>query len=122
MKDSNLKYRADILSDGSKNYIPYDTVKKRVLESRAILEVNQQGQKGYTLRALEALFLEKKLITTNKSIINEDFYSPNNIFVVGIDDWEKLSIIIKSPYDKKVNRFKNEYDVNQWFSNFFRRL
>lgn len=119
VKDSNLKYRADILSDGSKNYIPYDTVKKRVLESRAILEVNQQGQKGYTLRALEALFLEKKLITTNKSIINEDFYSPNNIFVVGIDDWEKLSIIIKSPYDKKVNRFKNEYDVNQWFSNFF---
>ena len=120
VKDSNLKYRADILSDGSKNYIPYDTVKKRVLESRAILEVNQQGQKGYTLRALEALFLEKKLITTNKSIINEDFYSPNNIFVVGIDDWEKLSIIIKSPYDKKVNRFKDEYDVNKWFSNFFR--
>lgn len=120
VKTSNLKYRADILSDGSKNYIPYDTVKKRVLESHAILEVNQQGQKGYTLRALEALFLEKKLITTNKSIINEDFYSPNNIFVVDIDDWERLPIIIRSPYDKEVNHFKNEYDVNKWFSNFFR--
>jgi len=28
-----------------------------------------------------ALFLEKKVITTNKDIVNYDFYSKNNIYI-----------------------------------------
>lgn len=120
IKNVNLNYKIDIISDNSKKYIPYQIVRKRIMAARAILEVNQKGQKGYTLRALEALFLEKKLITTNKSIINADFYSPQNIFVVGVDDWRNLSSFVRSPYNKAVSQLKSKYDVNAWFSNFFR--
>lgn len=119
IKNAGLKYKVDILSDNSKRYISYNIVKKRIMAAKAILEVNQKGQTGYTLRALESLFLEKKLITTNKSIVNENFYSSKNIFVVDSDDWGKLPSIITSPYDKTVNHFKNKYDINAWFSNFF---
>lgn len=119
IKNAGLKYKVDILSDNSKRYIAYNIVKKRIMAAKAILEVNQKGQTGYTLRALESLFLEKKLITTNKSIVNENFYSSKNIFVVDSDDWGKLPSIITSPYDKTVNHFKNKYDINAWFSNFF---
>lgn len=119
IKNAGLKYKVDILSDNSKRYIAYNIVKKRIMATKAILEVNQKGQTGYTLRALESLFLEKKLITTNKSIVNENFYSSKNIFVVDSDDWGKLPSIITSPYDKTVNHFKNKYDINAWFSNFF---
>lgn len=120
ISDAGLKCKADILSDNSKEYIPYNIAKERAIKARAILEVNQKGQTGYTLRALEALFLEKKLITTNRSIINEDFYSSQNIFVVGVDDWEKLLSLVQLPYDKIVNQLKSNYDVDAWFSNFFR--
>lgn len=119
IKNAGLKYKVDILSDNSKRHIAYNIVKKRIMAAKAILEVNQKGQTGYTLRALESLFLEKKLITTNKSIANENFYSSKNIFVVDSDDWGKLPSIITSPYDKTVNHFKNKYDINAWFSNFF---
>ncbi|MCH3922275.1 hypothetical protein [Limosilactobacillus sp.] len=119
IKNAGLKYKVDILSDNSKRHIAYNIVKKRIMAAKAILEVNQKGQTGYTLRALESLFLEKKLITTNKSIVNENFYSSKNIFVVDSDDWGKLPSIITSPYDKTVNHFKNKYDINAWFSNFF---
>ena len=54
---------------------------KQIENSRIICEVVQKGQSGLTVRALEALFFEKKLITNNESIIEFDFYDSNNIFI-----------------------------------------
>lgn len=38
-------------------------------------------QKALTERCFNAMYLGKKLITTNKDIVNYDFYSENNIYV-----------------------------------------
>lgn len=64
-------------------YIPYeDIVRSHYLHSRAILDVVQQGQQGLTLRPLECLFLNKKLITNNSDIVNYDFYRMENQLVI----------------------------------------
>ncbi len=59
-----------------------------VNESKCILDIAQPEQEGLSFRIIEALKLEKKIITTNRSITSYDFYDPNNVFV-----WENTSTI-----------------------------
>jgi hypothetical protein len=63
----------------------------------------------------EAMGYHKKLITTNKEIVNYDFYDPANIFV--IDDNEDISIpdaFFETPYKKLPPEVYNKYTVSAW--------
>lgn len=114
----NVSIRFDIIGNHEKN-IPYCEVQKRVAKTKAILEINQRGQTGITLRALEALFFRKKLITNNAHIIQEDFYNPNNIFIIGKDDMSLLKDFLSQPYDTAADSFRSKHTIDAWFSNFF---
>lgn len=112
------KVRIDLVREGSPN-IPYEEVQKRIAKSKVILEVTQEGQSGCTLRALESLFMRKKLITTNGNIIHEDFYNDSNIFIFGKDDERKLASFIDMPYDTTSDAFRDHRSIDAWFTNFF---
>ena len=49
--------------------------------SKAVIDSPQSGQTGLTMRTLEVLGSRRKLITTNRDIVNYDFYDPSNVFV-----------------------------------------
>ena len=49
------------------------------VNSRCILEINQEGAIGYTSRFLEAITYNKPLITNNTSIRESDFFNPDYI-------------------------------------------
>jgi len=51
-------------------------------ECIAILDIQFDGQVGLTIRTLEALSSNTKLITTNKSVKFYDFYNNNNILII----------------------------------------
>ncbi|OEE68785.1 hypothetical protein A1OO_07015 [Enterovibrio norvegicus FF-33] len=53
--------------------------------SRVILDVSYDYQKGLSFRPYEALAWEKKLVTNNDKIMQYDFYSKENFFVLGRD-------------------------------------
>jgi len=55
-----------------------------------IVEINQSGQAGVTLRTLEAAYFGKKLITNNKSVRELSFYNPCNVYV--LDEFQALSV------------------------------
>lgn len=101
-----------------KDLIKYNEYLKQVYTSKCILDYNQEGQVGLTLRPMEALFCQKKLITNNKDIINYDFYNPNNIFVLGIDDINKVKEFIDSPYQEIDEKILNYYDYESWLKRF----
>lgn len=101
-------------------FIPYRDYIKKVRESRCILDITQQGQAGLSLRFMESLFLEKKLITNNKAIAGYDFYNKNNIFILNVDDSSKLEKFINSPYDTSVNHYKEFYKFDAWLRRFDR--
>lgn len=48
-----------------------------------LVEINQPGQSGLTLRPLEAAFFDKKLITDNKRVKDTAFYHPDRFYVLG---------------------------------------
>lgn len=113
-----LRVKFDLLRD-TDPIIPYSEVQTRIRKAKAILEVNQKGQVGCTLRALEALFFRKKLITTNLNIQNEDFYNSKNIFIYDKDNIHELLQFIQKPYDEQADAFRNKRTVAAWFLNFF---
>ena len=67
---------------------------------------------------MEALFLEKKLITNNKDIKNYDFYNPSNIFILGENNIEDIKEFINKPYEKVEQKIIDYYDFEQWLSRF----
>lgn len=62
--------------------VPYEATLPLVAASRCLLELVQKGQHGLTLRVMEALFMQKKLMTNNAAVISYDFYHPDNILVL----------------------------------------
>lgn len=102
-----------------KDLIGYDEYLENISKSKCVLDYNQEGQVGLTRRPMETLFFRKKLITNNKDIINYDFYRPNNIFVLGIDDIDKIREFIDSPYEEVDEEIINYYDFESWLKRFF---
>lgn len=105
----------------SENFISYDQMKTEAYKAKAILEINKTDQTGSTLRQMEAMFFQKKLITDNKNIVNEPYYDPNNIFILGYDNISKLPDFINSSINQINDRTINKYDVINWINNFTKK-
>ena len=117
------KYNKYELQETTNMFLKYEDIQRIILESKCILELQMEGQSGCTLRTLESMFLNRKLITNNKDIVNYDFYNPNNIFVIeNADDFkDRFNDILKfmrSPYQKLPDMVKNNYKFCKWLERF----
>lgn len=106
--------------DFRSNYLNYYDYLQLVNKSNAILDIAQQGQLGYSMRVMEAIFLNKKLITTNIHIKDAKFYNENNILIINFDDISATQInefIDKKfiPYDEKIKKY---YSMESWIERF----
>jgi hypothetical protein len=52
------------------------------------------------MRIMESLIHNIKLITDCSYLVNYDFYNENNIFILGKDDFNRLSEFMNTPYEK----------------------
>ncbi|MBE0349641.1 hypothetical protein [Pseudoalteromonas lipolytica] len=112
---AKVKVKNDIYQDR----MSYDDVVHKILQSRAILDVVSQNQSGLTLRPLESIFYERKLITNDKSIIERDFYRKENIFILEHDEVSNINEFINSPYKPLPKELVNKYDFDAWLARFF---
>lgn len=108
-----------IVENKLKNPVPYDEYLKKIKKTKAILDVLDPRQEGLTLRSLEALFLNKKLITTNKRIKELDFYNRQNIFILEEDKIENIKEFINSKNEKIDEKIIDYYDFSNWRERFF---
>lgn len=83
-------------------------------ESRCVLDSAQSGQTGLTIRVLEALGAQKKLITTNEDIINYDFYAEENIYIYNGKPFDFNSPFFKKPYKKIDRSIYEKYSLKSW--------
>ena len=116
---TNAGYRK--LGLNSISYIPKTSVELMdiVKKTNIILDVNDRKQQGLTIRTLETLLAGKKMITTNKDIVNYDFYNRNNICVI---DRKNITIPI-SFFDNEYENIDKEilykYSVKGWIDDVF---
>lgn len=81
--------------------------------SKMIVDVPMKNQNGLTIRVFEALGFNKKLITTNKNIVEYDFYDPQNIYVYdGKFDFE--SDFFTKPYRMLPKELKEKYSLSSF--------
>ena len=87
-------------------------------KSKIVLDVPMSKQNGLTMRTFECLAYKRKLITTNKTIVNYDFYRPENIYVYdGRFDFD--NIFFKSDYVELENNIVEKYSLKKWISTIF---
>src|SRR5690606_2744456 len=101
------------------DYISLKEVIKYIENSSVLLDIQKENQEGLSFRVFEALGYEKKLITTNKDIVNYDFYNPQNILVIdGV-----LPVIPKDFLDTKYvqvsEKIKDKYRREFWIKKVF---
>lgn len=93
----------------------------RIAESKAVIDVNRPKQVGLTMRSIEAVGAQRRLITTNTDIVNYDIFTPDGIAVLDrhapvIEDAFLDSDL--TPFDEAV---RQRYSVSAWISRIFGR-
>lgn len=102
-----------------KDYIPYEKVIELTCQAKCVLDFCVSEDVGMSLRALEALFLNKKVITNNAMYVYEAFYSPKNVFILGKDDINSLQNFLNEPLQDIAKETKDAYLFENWLTRFY---
>ncbi|RKE92364.1 hypothetical protein [Ichthyenterobacterium magnum] len=127
-KRKNWSYNIQVYngSDMPAEHVKIITTQKSITEvselikaSKIIVEIQRTEQVGLSFRIFEALGHRKKLITTNKDIVNYDFYSPQNILVVDEHDIKIPDEFVNSPYVEIEDSILTKYKIEHWVKAIF---
>lgn len=108
LEDKGVSLSVKVISDRNspkkgrylqEKLISYEDNLKTLYDSKCILDINVIEQSGLTVRLIEALFANRKVITDNSNVMDYDIYNSNNIFILGVDDYERLNEFIDTPFD-----------------------
>ena len=94
--------------------INQDQVLSLVSKSKVIIDIQHPKQTGLTMRTIEMLGADKKIITTNSNVKEYDFYSESNIYVVPRDMGNLNMDFFKSQYIPVAKDIKEKYSIEAW--------
>lgn len=100
------------------NIIPFEDYLKKIEQTNIIADFLISEHNGLSFRIFEGLKYGKKVITTNASVKNYDFYNSNNFFVLTIDnlDIESITQFLQSPYVPIDKRISLKYSFTSWIT------
>lgn len=104
-------------------YMDYAQNLDYVKRAKCLLEVVQPTQTGATMRTVEALFLNKKLITTRQCSTQESSYDPSRTCLV--DDEVSLDTLrdfMARPMVPPSEGQINAHEINHWLAQFCQPL
>lgn len=96
-----------------------EDVLKLVNESEYLLDIQRPRQHGLSFRIMEGIALEKKIISTNKDLVNYDFYNPNNIAIVDSNNIHIDNTFFNTPYESIAPEIVKKYHVSSWANEVF---
>lgn len=113
-KITKKEFRDTAKDDFSFQKISSSKIVDFIKNTRTVLDIQHPKQTGLTMRTIEMLGMNKKLITTNVNIKEYDFYDPNNILVI-----DRKNIIIPesflvTPYKKIKEDVYKRYSLESW--------
>lgn len=111
-KMNYLKYKIKEKLKKNQYIIPYEKVVDLTKKSKSIIDIVSVGQTGLTLRALEAMFFKKKLITNNLEIKKYEFYNKKNVYILSEDS--DIKAFLNSEMDYEYLKNIDKYYVSSW--------
>jgi len=87
-------------------------VYEKLSKCKVVIDIQHPKQIGLTMRTIEMLGLRKKLITTNKDIVNYDFYNKDNIYIIDRDNININNEFIKTQYNHNSDKVRRNYAID----------
>lgn len=79
--------------------------------TRCVLDINPPYQVSLSTRAHESIAARRKYITTNRHIMDYEYYNPNNILVIDIDNPIIPKEFLETPYEPVDEKILYKYSV-----------
>jgi len=87
--------------------------------SKCIIDINHPKQVGLTMRTIEMLGLQQKILTTNENIKEYDFYRPENQIVVSRSNISIPTGCISGKYEMIDEVIYKSYNLTSWIYKVF---
>jgi hypothetical protein len=95
--------------------LPTHKLQSVFAQSRTILDIEHPRQTGLTMRSIEALAANRKIVTTNRSMFDLDLYRPENVHVISRASPEKIDTkFFDKPYVPVLSSVMEKYTLDQW--------
>jgi hypothetical protein len=83
-----------------------------MIRSHAVFDFANHSQSGYTMRFIENLCAGKKIITDNRRVTSEKFYSKDRILVVEGTDYSDIGAFLDLPISSTIDL--QEFSIDTW--------
>lgn len=117
-KLKNPEYKNARLKDFSQEKLSKSDTINIVNNSFCVLDSPQDNQDGATMRVIECLGANKKLITANKDLVNYDFYNPKNIYIYD-GEFDFDNVFFKEDYQIPEKEIYEKYSVDNFLKTIF---
>lgn len=94
--------------------LPPEAAKRVTSVSKAVLDVEHPRQAGLTLRTIETLLSGRKLITTNRRILDSELYHPSRVYVVDRNAPQIPASFFNSPGVPLSDALRYRYSIDGW--------
>lgn len=115
----DVRMRNASIHDFSFSSLSQSEILNIVKKAKVVLDIEHTGQTGLTMRTIEMLGCKKKLITTNVTIKEYDFYNPNNICVINRNNIELSKGFFNLPYMELDKEISEKYSLESWLTTIF---
>jgi hypothetical protein len=92
--------------------LSFETLMNRMIRSSVVIDICHPGQSGLTMRTIECIGTKKKIITNNPSILEYDFYKPENVYL--LNENRCLDTFLNESFSELSNDIYQKYEINNW--------
>lgn len=96
------------------NSLSLNNIYELYSKSKIVFDYTHPGQRGLTMRTIECLGNECKLITNNELVKYADFYNSNNIYIYNENKIKIPESFIKIPYETESKNILKKYSLESW--------
>ena len=118
-KASKLSFAKASKSDFHFTALPKEELVLKLEQSKAVLDIQHPSQTGLTMRTIEMIGAQKKLITTNQHIKEYDFYDSNNIHCIDRENIVLNASFFETPYRPIDAKIYYKYAIDGWLEEVF---
>jgi len=108
------EFRSTRISDFAFSKLSGSEIADIIKNSNAVLDIEHRKQTGLTMRTIEMIGMHTKIITTNKSIKEYNFYNPSNVLIIDRDNPVFSDEFFNRPYVELPKDIYVQYSLENW--------